>query len=190
MAVGGGGMGYKPSMRVSDLDLIFIPETGPVSPEHWIARWSAKLSTARLVAALDPVATASGVIAAAQLAQRPTLLIGHSTGAIAAALAADALGEADVRGAFLVAPPADDALATLDGGLWPEIPRARLPWPSVLVASRTDPLSSHRQSLALASDWGADFTDAGDSGRIDADSGHGPWPDGLLKLGAFLKKLG
>ena len=39
-------------------------------------------------------------------------------------------------------------------------------------------------------DWGADFIDAGESGRIDADSGHGPWPDGLLKLGGFLKKLG
>ena len=177
-------------MRVSDLDLIFIPETGPVSPDHWIARWSAKLSTARLVAALDPISTPAGIIAAAQLAERPTLLIAHSTGVIAAALAAEALKGADVRGAFLVAPPAVETLATLDDGQWPEIPRARLPWPSVLVASRTDPWSSHRQSLALASDWGADFTDAGESGRIDAESGHGPWPDGLLKLGAFLKRLG
>jgi predicted alpha/beta hydrolase family esterase len=118
------------------------------------------------------------------------LLIGHSTGAVAAALAAPHLDGADVRGAFLVAPPADDALTTLDGGLWPQAPRARLPWPAMLVASRTDPWASHRQSLALASDWGADFVDAGESGRIDAESGHGPWPDGLLKLGAFLKKLG
>ena len=62
--------------------------------------------------------------------------------------------------------------------------------PAVLVASRTDPWSSHRQSLALASDWGADFVDAGEAGRIDAESGHGPWPDGLLKLGGFLKRLG
>ncbi len=177
-------------MRVSDLDLIFIPETGPVASDHWIARWCAKLSTARLVAALDPLATPAAIIAAAELAERPALLIAHSTGVIAAALAAEALKEADVRGAFLVAPPAAETLATLDGGLWPEIPRARLPWPAVLVASRTDPWSSHRQSLALASDWGADFIDAGESGRLDAESGHGPWPDGLLKLGGFLKKLG
>ena len=177
-------------MRVADLDLLFVPETGPVHPDHWIARWSAKLSTARIVAALDPQATPSGVIAAARFAERPVLLIAYSTGAVAAALAAEAMKEFDVRGAFLVAPPSDDALASLDGGVWPQIPRGRLPWPSVLVASRTDPWSSHRQSLALASDWGADFVDAGESGRIDADSGHGPWPDGLLKLGGFLKKLG
>lgn len=183
-------MGYSAAMRVSDLDLLFVPETGPVPPDHWIARWAGKLSTARLIAALDPLATPSVLIAAAERAQRPALLIGYSTGAVAVALAAQALSGFDVRGAFLVAPPADEALATLDGGLWPELPRARLPWPSVLVASRTDPWASHGQSLALASDWGADFTDAGDAGRIDADSGHGPWPDGLLKLGGFLKTLG
>ena len=106
------------------------------------------------------------------------------------ALAAEGLSSADVRGAFLVAPPATETLAGLDGGVWPEMPRARLPWPSLLVASRTDPWASQAQSLALASDWGAEFIDAGEAGRIDAESGHGPWPDGLLKLGALLKKLG
>jgi predicted alpha/beta hydrolase family esterase len=177
-------------MRVVDLDLLFVPDTGPVPPDHWIARWSAKLSTARLVAAFDPAATPAALIAAAQRAQRPALLIGYSTGAVAVALAAEALKDADVRGAFLVAPPAEEALASLDGGVWPQLPRARLPWPSVLVASRTDPWSSHHQSLALATDWGAEFTDAGEAGRIDAESGHGPWPDGLLKLGGLLKKIG
>ena len=177
-------------MRVSDLDLLFVPDTGPVPPDHWIARWSTKLSTARLIAAIDPQATPSALIAAATRAQRPTLLIGYSTGAVAVALAAEALREANVRGAFLVAPPSDETLATLDGGVWSGLPRERLPWPSVLVVSRTDPWASHRQSLALASDWGADFIDAGEAGRIDADSGHGPWPDGLLRLGGFLKKLG
>jgi predicted alpha/beta hydrolase family esterase len=177
-------------MRVSDLDLIFVAEAGPLSSDHWISRWSGKLSTARIVAAADPLATSAGIVAAARLATRPALLIGYSTGAVAVALAAPELEGLDVRGAFLVAPPDDDALATLDGGIWPAPPRARLPWPSMLVASRTDPWASHRRSQALASDWGADFVDAGEAGRIDADSGHGPWPDGALKLGALLKKLG
>ena len=176
-------------MRASDLDLIFVPETGRVSPEHWISRWSAKLSTARLVDAGEPQETRRRLVAAARVS-RPTLLIGYSTGAIAVALAAPNLSGADVRGAFLVAPPSDDALAGLEDGAWPATPRALLPWPSVLVASRTDPWTSHRQSQALAEDWGAQFVDAGEAGRLDADSGHGPWPDGLLKLAAFLKKLG
>jgi predicted alpha/beta hydrolase family esterase len=176
-------------MRASDLDLIFVPETGRVSPEHWISRWSAKLSTARLVDAGEPQETRRRLVAAAG-GSRPMLLIGHSTGAIAVALAAPSLAGADVRGAFLVAPPSEDALSKLDGGVWSAPPHAPLPWPSMLLASRTDPYASLRQSRALAEDWGAEFVDAGEAGRIDADSGHGPWPDGLLKLGAFLKKLG
>src|SRR4051812_35593216 len=101
-------------MRVADLDLLFVPETGPVPPDHWIARWSAKLSTARLIAAIDPLATPAVLIATSERAERPALLIGYSTGAVAVALAAPALSALDVRGAFLVAPPADETLATLD----------------------------------------------------------------------------
>jgi hypothetical protein len=177
-------------MRVADLDLIFVPETGPVSPDHWIARWSAKLSTAQLIEADAPSVTLALLIAAARGAARPSLLIGYSTGAVAVAVAAPELEGADVRGAFLVAPPDDATLVTLDDGAWPASPRGLLPWPSLLVASRTDPWASHRQTQALAEDWGAEFIDAGEAGRIDADSGHGPWPDGLLKLATFLKKLG
>jgi uncharacterized protein len=176
-------------MRAADLDLLFVPESGPLSPDHWVARWAANLSTARLLSADQPGAMQDALIATARAAARPALLIGYSTGAVAAALAAKALQGADVRAAFLVAPPDEETLATLDGGLWPVMPRSRLPWPSALIASRTDPWASLRRSQALAEDWGAEFIDAGEAGRIDADSGHGPWPDGLLKLGALLKKL-
>ena len=58
-------------MRVSDLDLLFVPETGGLSSDHWIARWSAKLSTARLVPALDPLATPAAVVAAVRSADAP-----------------------------------------------------------------------------------------------------------------------
>src|ERR1700761_2300291 len=101
-------------MRTADLDLIFVPEAGDLSPDHWIARWSAKLSTARLIDAGAPSATRGRLIEAARSASRPSLLIGYSTGAIAVALAASALQGVDVRGAFLVAPPAEETLAGLD----------------------------------------------------------------------------
>ncbi len=129
------------------------------------------------------------MVEAASRARLPIFFIAHSTGAIAVAQAAADLRPFDVRGAFLVAPPAQDALATLDGGRWGEIPRVALPWPSVLVASRTDPWASLQQSRALAADWGAEFVDAGEAGRLDAQSGHGPWPDGLLRLAGLFKRL-
>jgi predicted alpha/beta hydrolase family esterase len=181
-------MVYEFAMRVADLDLLFIPESGVISPDHWIERWSGKLSTARRVEADDARATPARIVEMASSARRPALLIGHSTGAIAAALAAEQ--GARVVGAFLVAPPDDATLRTLDGGVWDRPSRARLAFPSALVASRTDPWAAYAESEALAQAWGCELIDAGEAGRLDAESGHGPWPDGLLKLAGFLRKLG
>ena len=34
------------------------------------------------------------------------------------------------------------------------------------------------------------LSDAGESGHINIASGQGPWPEGLLQFGKFLRKLG
>lgn len=180
-------------MRASELDLIFAPDLGGAAPDHWQARWAAKLSTARwldLDASADDREAWIGAFArAASSARRPVVFIAHSVGALALAHAAPSLADADVRGALLVAPPSDAALATLTAKPWPATPLARLPWPSVLVASGADPWAAPDHSRALAQAWGSEFVDAGEAGRIDAESGHGPWPDGLLRLARFLKGL-
>ena len=41
----------------------------------------------------------------------------------------------------------------------------------------------------LAHCWGAQILEAGEQGHIDSNSGHGPWPEGLLVFIQFLKKL-
>jgi predicted alpha/beta hydrolase family esterase len=180
-------------MRASELDLLFAPDLSGAPSDHWQARWAAKLSTARSLE-LDPgvedhEAWIAAVTRAASGARRPVVFVGHSLGALAVAHAAARLRSHDVRGAFLVAPPADAALCTLLANPWPATPRDRLPWPSVLVASRTDPWAPPEHSRDLAEAWGATFADAGEAGRLDAESGHGPWPDGLLRLAGFLKQL-
>ena len=168
-------------MRASDLDLILIPDAWPAPPDHWLTRWGAKLSTARLLE------EGEALVAAVAAARRPVFLIGHSLGAVTAAEAAPALVGHDIRGAFLVAPPTEGALMSLQPGR--TLLRERLPFPSLLVASRTDPWAPFSESEALASAWGAALVDAGESGRIDHESGHGPWPDGLLRLAGVLKGL-
>ena len=176
-------------MRAADLDLIFAPEGLKPESEHWQSRWAAKLSSARFVErGEDEVATAA-VARAAAAARKPIFFIAHSTGAIAIVQAAPMLVDLDVRGALLVAPPDPAALATLDGGTWGEIPRTRLPFPAIVVASRTDPWARYEESQALALSWGAELIDAGEAGRLDAASGHGPWPEGLLRLASVFKGL-
>ena len=59
---------------------------------------------------------------------------------------------------------------------WMPTPHRRLPFPSVVVASRNDPLSRFSSAEALAHSWGSRLVDAGDVGHLDVASGFGPWP--------------
>ena len=55
------------------------------------------------------------------------------------------------------------------------------------MASRSDPSADYDAVAALATEWGAELIDAGAAGGLDADSGHGPWPEGLMRLAGFIK---
>ena len=59
----------------------------------------------------------------------------------------------------------------------------------MVVASTSDPLVSVDRARGFAADWGADFQLAGDAGHINAASGHGPWPEGLLMFAELMKRL-
>ena len=70
------------------------------------------------------------------------------------------------------------------------IPRDSLkPHPALVIASRDDPYSSFAESEAFAQMLGAELVDAGFSGHINGDSGHGPWPEGLMRFAGLLKTL-
>jgi predicted alpha/beta hydrolase family esterase len=182
-------------MRSSDADLLIIPGLGGSGPDHWQTRWEQKLSTAHRIEQRDwdrPQRDewVAAITAAIQTATRPVVLIAHSLGAIAA-IHASRNTATWVKGAFLVAAPSEERLAGVaeaDAAFRP-YPREKLPFPSVLVASRDDPYSDFAQSEALARDWGAKLLDAGAAGHLNAESGHGPWPEGLLQFAAFLKRL-
>ena len=94
-----------------------------------------------------------------------------------------------MRGAFLVSPPDLAELRRLAGPDW-SLPSAPLPWPAAVVASRNDSGGAYDAVAKLAKVWGAELIDAGRAGGLDAESGHGPWPEGLMRLAGFIKKLG
>ena len=127
---------------------------------------------------------------AARSEGRPKLFVGHGLGAAAIVHAAPRLGDG-VRGAFLVAPPSEEsltAMAEIDP-LFHAYPRDPLPFPSVLVASRNHPSTTYEELEDLSFAWGSRLLDAGEAGAIDATSGHGPWPEGLMSFAGFLKQL-
>ena len=184
-------------MKTSDIDILIIPGWNNSGPDHWQSRWEGKLKTARRVEQADwdtPRASdwVGRIIEEVAMASRPVLLVAHSLGVPAAVHAADKLPPGMVAGAFLVSAPdleGSEIWPAKHGGFWP-MPMTQLPFPSVLVASSSDPYCELDRARQFAAAWGATLIEAGDTGHINTASGHGPWPEGLMRFGGFLKHLG
>ena len=114
----------------------------------------------------------------------PFFLVAHSMGcALVAAWAAHSQHTDRVAGALLVAPgdlENTPVIAHLHS--WRPMVMRRLPFPSLLLGSQTDPFCSLGRARYFAEQWGADFLDYGPRGHINADSGLGDWPEGRQLL--------
>jgi uncharacterized protein len=166
-------------MRISDCTLLMLPGQAPLSPDHWMGRWQPKLSTARLVLPEDDRGRWQDAIAGAiRMAPLPVLIIaqGEAVQEAITAMRAPGVPVEHVRGAVMVTPR-------------PTEPGDPLPFPTLLIASATDPNCPVDAATTLAAKLGATFVDAGDQGGIDSASGHGPWPEGLMRLAGFLARL-
>jgi len=194
-------------MRVAEAEILFVPGWMGSGSDHWQSRWQARLSTARRLdmPGLDAPALPAWVDAlhaAVAAARAPVVFVAHSCGAMAVAAAASGFAPGSVAAAMLVAPPAPLSGPAVDAFIrenaphaaaptgFDAAPAARLPFPALLVASRTDPFCPFAAAERFAGDWGATLVDAGDAGHINAAAGYGPWPEGLLRLAALLKPLG
>jgi predicted alpha/beta hydrolase family esterase len=163
--------------------ILILPGYDNSGPGHWQSLWEAKHPECvrvqqrswteptcdEWVAALD-----EALVAAAE----PVVLVGHSLGCLTIAHHV-ARHARPVRGALLVAPPnADDpAFPPIVKGFRP-IPRARLPFPSIVVSSDDDWYMDPDSARDLAAAWGSRFVLLERAGHINTDAGFGPWPEG------------
>jgi len=181
-------------MITSDADILIMPGLGGSGEDHWQSRWEKQLKTARRVVQDDwahPVLSAwqAKLSDAILAATRPPVIIAHSLGALTVAHVPEDV--AAIKGAFLVTPPAPRfvlQIAEIDPAFAAPVPR-KLTFPALLIASRDDPYSSYEESEALAANLGIEIVDAGASGHINDNSGHGPWPEGLMRFAGFMKTL-
>ncbi|MEO3999075.1 alpha/beta hydrolase [Mesorhizobium sp. CAU 1732] len=182
-------------MKVKDADILIIPGYTNSGPDHWQTRWQAKLSTARRVEQAEwskPVRDdwVANVAAAIDAAERPVVLIAHSLG-IPAAIHALEKTKKQVAGGFFVAPPdvANPDIRPRHLMTFGPYPREPLTFPSITIASRNDPFCDFDVAEDIAAAWGSLFIDAGEAGHLNAESGHGPWPEGSMTFAHFMTKL-
>ena len=183
-------------MAAADVTVLVVPGFGGSGAAHWQTRWEARHGYVRVeqddweqpdldgwLAALD---------AAVAAAPSPVALVAHSLGCALVAHWAARGGGRGVRAALLVAPADVDEIAPwLDAvaGFAP-VPTARLPFPSVVVASSDDPYVTPARAAAFADAWGAELVDVGAAGHLNAESELGDWDAGHALLARALERTG
>jgi len=172
--------------------VLIVPGLRDAVDDHWQTVLEKSLRRAsRPVAAVLPMgreelscsARVAAIERATQSIEGPIVVVAHSGGCIMLAHWARRTKRA-VRGALLATPPdfekpMPDGYPTIEqlrAGGWLPVPRATLPFPSIVAASRNDPLARFSRVAALASDWGSAIVDLGFVGHLNPASGFGPWP--------------
>lgn len=174
------------------LQILTVPGLHGSGPAHWQSRWEAKFPDWQRIDQHDwgrpslPLwaeRVSEGISRAQRVAPRGAVLVAHSFGCLAT-LRQTVLDPAGIAGVLLVAPADPDKF-----GVAPLLPTARLPFPTILVASRNDPWMHQRTAFSWGTLWGSELVDAGHLGHINADSGLEEWPEGQALLATLLQRI-
>ncbi|HRY07861.1 MAG TPA: alpha/beta hydrolase [Hyphomicrobiaceae bacterium] len=194
-------------MKTSDVEILIVPGWSSSGPDHWQTRWQRSLKTAQRVEQTDWIHPDRdrwvGMLISTIVKSEsdlPVVLVAHSLGVATVIHALRELPAGALAGAFLVAPADVDNASrwpitagyTFDSSAhgFAPMPTTPLPIPVHVVASTNDPYCSISRAKELAGQWGASLSEAGAAGHINVESGHGPWPEGLMQFGWFLKQIG
>ena len=174
--------------------VLIIPGLGGSGPDHWQSRWQARLTDARRVEQADwgkpdRARWIARLDEAVAHTKQPPILVAHSLSCALVACWA-ATHARPVHAALLVA-PADiesDAHTPPEAHVFRPLPMKRLPFRTIVVASRDDPYVTFVRATAMATAWGAELVDIGNAGHINTASGYGEWPAGERLLDRLLQR--
>lgn len=184
-------------MKIKDADILMIPGLGNSPPFHWQSRWQQNMSTARRVEQDDwdnpnQQAWTAKLIEAVAEAEKPAILVAHSVGVLTVAHAAPDLDHSKIAGAFLVGASdweRDSLEERFPGHGFAPVPRSPLGFRGLMLASSNDETCKVEKAEHWARDWGVQFGNAGEAGHFTEESGHGPWPEGLMAFAKFTQLL-
>lgn len=174
--------------------ILIVPGYTNSGPEHWQTLWEADDPSLVRVQQRDwnwpdGAEWSAAIDAAVRASDVPAVLVGHSCGSIAIAHFG-ARYATPIAGAVIVA-PTDVEMPHLNDEIRAAgpVPRTRLPFPSLVIASDDDPYCSPERTREFANAWGSDVTFIGSRGHINSSSGLGNWPEGRRIVREFCERL-
>ena len=184
---------------IKDLSILILPGLGGSGPDHWQTAWGQAFPGMQRVEQAnwqEPIYAdwATHLTQAVLRAPRPVVLVAHSLGtSLTMRWSFEQREHAKkVAGAFLVAPTDRDRFDASPSSPvrgWGPMILERLPFPSMVIASRNDDRVSFDRAEIFARAWGSTLVDAGNLGHIGSVSKLGLWPFGLFYFGQFIGSL-
>lgn len=185
-------------MTQSQIPVVIVPGLRGQVPEHWQTLLAETLREAGRTVRTVPEMGADALDCAERVAALeralasldvPAVLVAHSAGVLTTVHWARRSAR-PVVGALLAAPPDFDQPLpdgypdpmTLCRHGWVPVPKSTLRFPSIVAASRNDPLAAFDSVAWLARQWGSRLVDLGEVGHLNPASGHGPWPRALALI--------
>ncbi|CAG9298065.1 RBBP9/YdeN family alpha/beta hydrolase [Celerinatantimonas diazotrophica] len=166
--------------------IVLVPGIGNSPEEHWQSYWHEQFPSWLRISQKhwkEPDLYAWTLAIQRTLRTLPSdesaILIGHSFGALSSV--ALSLSEPESIAAIVLVAPADPIRFELSDEL-----QAKPTCPVLMFASHNDPLMGWERANHWADTWGAQLTDMGEAVHINAQSGFGKWPWGLLHIHQFL----
>ena len=171
---------------MNDAPVLILPGLSNSGPDHWQSRWEAAHGFQRVVQDEWETPKCVDWITRLDQAVRATpdaVLVAHSSACALVAHWVASGRSARVHGALLVAPSDPEAPSYPSGptGFAP-MPLVRLPFATIVVASRDDVYVTLARAQAFARAWGSRLVDVGNAGHVNSQSGLGAWPTGLALL--------
>jgi predicted alpha/beta hydrolase family esterase len=178
--------------------ILILPGLYNSGEGHWQTLWEQQLPNARRVQqrnwdSPDRSEWVETLDTAIREETGDVLLAAHSLGCALTVWWAKEHGAAPharkVKGALLVAPPnveREDFPVGVTG--FAPMPTNRLGFPTIVVASSSDPWCPLPRAQAWAAQWEARFHDIGPRGHINAESGLSNWPQGQRWLEELSEK--
>ncbi len=172
--------------------VLIVPGLRDAVAQHWQTLLEARLRAEGAAVAsvppmgrenLDCASKVDSIERTAQAVQGPIVVVAHSGGCVMLVHWAQRTRR-PVQGALLATPPDFEqampegypTIEQLRAGGWLPVPRARLPFRSIVAASRNDPLGRFDRVAELARAWGSELVDLGEVGHLNPASGYGEWP--------------
>jgi predicted alpha/beta hydrolase family esterase len=173
--------------------VLIVPGLRDHVEAHWQTLLAAKLPRVRSVPPmgrdnLDLAPRIEAIDRELMAIGGPVVIVAHSGGVVALVHWAAAPGRSRklVRGALLATPPDFETpmpdgypkLEQLGAAGWLPVPVDPLPFPTIVAASRNDPLAAFERVTQLARCWGSLLVDLGEVGHLNPASGYGEWQRG------------